>query len=1045
MASISTSSSPSANFFLRLRERDKAGSADPNGHSFPLFEQSTWSDAIDLERSGTVKESASYVVDLLSFEPLTDSYLWFGVGNEEPARIYASATSSPVEVKGRNYHWYSLAIEGDGKLFRMSFGFVRLEVLVRDPISQTMRALRSKDIPCASTYEDQQKVVSAIFDDLASPHADTAMSWMLDVPHDAESSAAPLEGVLNTTSKSLRSYVSLVERILAGYRASFPYIRGHAHSKTVKSETMIDAGKVQRLGHHELVWMARNSEDFYETAPGAGIAVGRNTFSMREIQAQSIKKDFDNRENRAVIAFLDAVCQSLVEVGRKAADAVSGMSDMLAQLEAMDESDELVLAKSVAKVCAEREIPLVQKTQSMRKEALRILRLYRQALPGVKGVRYKGQARTKVFQEIPAYAALFDLMGKWDRFGRFTLERDGLLLRTYRIDRLYEYYVLYKILDWLDSAGFAPCESTDMPIGQVVYSLDDPKFSNQDQVANHYTMARGTEKVTLLYEPVCYADAREEGSNVLHRTSSIHTGSAISGFGFDSYWLPDFVLIHEPEGGRRSVALFDAKFTTVSRAGVHNKPGVSSDFWRCFAKYKGSMLANDGRQVDHLWLLCGRMFEQQVEVLQDSTWARESAQISKDGAASLAPHANCLNEVFENVGIRKVAGTDGGTDDEALPLRSSVQPRAAESEHALGPEPPVAKQASTEGRLEKRVPPKAAAEASVQAETGAPETARETATWTDATREEAAPSSTLPIGAMDIRGENLDEQGEHFSPGTDSEPAGTEEKQSGAAAGQEGPGAGSSNPETGLDKSAVKPKLSDVKEAAIEPPGQPPPLSQPSSKKKERKARGARRAAPITSTLDEELLSVLVDLYKTSPNKAMLLDAGFAQRVLGLDHPVFRAARPTGNERKRYTPNPIAVGNESFYVYLQWLPPQVSRLKSYAKKAAEKKGAEEEVGSKNKPEDAGSSTRDERISSLVREAIDALGQSEPFTSTDFCHRQFGLNTAALRAKRPAANGTRGRHVEFEADGRTFYLTTKWSKFNLMKLETFVKSKRRARD
>lgn len=973
MASISTSPRPQTRYFLRLREKGFDGSFKPDGQLFSLYEQRRRERDVELETSGTVKESGEYAVDLLSSEPIEGPEIWLRIGDEEPKSLYASKISMPVEIEGQSFHWYNLNFDNDAKPFRLTYGFARVEVVVLEYPSGTNRSLSTRDIPCASTYADQKRIVSAMFDELTSAQADTATSWMLRVPHGNEESAALLQGALSTTSKSLRSYVALVEDVLVGYRSCLSYIRGHAHSKTTRIETMIDTEKVQRLGHSELIWMARNLDGLCETPRGMGIDYGGKTYSMREVQTRAIQRAFDNRENRALLSFLGVLCSSLSEASSNVSEAIAEMSDMLIELERMDVDGSLTLAMSVVRTCSELEAPLLRKTIELRREAMRVRRLYRQALPGVKEVPYRKPSRTKVFQEIPAYSALYELMERWDHFGSFSIERDGLLLHTYRIDRLYEYYVLYRMLDWLNKAGFKPAESDDFSIEQVAYSLTSPYFINEDQIANRYVLARGPETITILYEPVCYGDSREEGGNILHRVSSTQGTSP-----FDSYWYPDYVLYHHVNGELTRTAVIDAKFSTTSNMGVHKEPGNGSEFWKCYSKYKGSMLTKHGCQIDSLWLLCGRMTRQHVEVLQDSSWSRNNPHISKDGVASLSPQADCLQEVFGSLGITPHASAskveEGGAvaSPSARHVTTSVLPAEATSSQS----------------------------ATIDEGTAAP--------------------MILPF-SEEVLTEGRAAAGKHPAP-------------------PDSPSAPSSE------------STHEEGEKRTQNLKGPSPQASPRKRR-----RGNSTTRSFSVTLDDRALLLINSLFETAADKKVLLSARFAREAAGLSHPILRATRPSGNERKRYTSEPLSIGDEQFFVYRSWMPPQIAKLEHFLGKAktpgnealkAEKPSQEKQGGPKLQKTDVDKEKatsrkhfpQDSKMLELITEAMELVDDAKVLESTDFCHRKFGLNKPALSATRPS--GAVGEYREVEVNGRTLYLLKRWTKFNVLKLEIFIKSKRR---
>lgn len=224
------------------------------------------------------------------------------------------------------------------------------------------------------------------------------------------------------------------------------------------------------------------------------------------------------------------------------------------------------------------------------------------------------------------------------------MQRDGMVLHTWKMDKLYEYYVLYELLSALHGRGFSPNGSLDAnPIEQAHYSLDSRYFQNETQVATVFRLVRGDERITLYYQPVIYGDEREEHGISLHRTT-------LTSAGFDSYWTPDYLMVHESREGTRTLVL-DAKFRKVSAVKFDGSENdAKSCMLECLRKYKLETCGSKGTLVDALWLLCGRTQSYYLESLQQSSWALKQ-RFTPDGIAAVAPGANALSEFLDVVRI----------------------------------------------------------------------------------------------------------------------------------------------------------------------------------------------------------------------------------------------------------------------------------------------------------------------------------------------------------------------------------------------------------
>lgn len=415
------------------------------------------------------------------------------------------------------------------------------------------------------------------------------------------------------------------------------------------------AERVRKVGRAEVEWLALNPDSFVEVASGQGLSVNGKNYVPNSVRTSLPRRSLDNVENRATLGFARHIVESLEDAAEVLAGELRRMREVRSTLANLEEVDGLLPSLVVADVCLELEEPLVSRIQSLAKRAKRMLRLYRDALGELRGSRYRLPRRSKAFQEIPHYAAIWTAMAEWESFGEFPLSRETLLLSTYKMDKLYEYYALYGLLKWLHDAGFSPDQEADeTALGSVSYTLVDRYFRNETQVVNRYLLKRGTERVALYYQPVIYGDERAEGGIDLHRTT---VAFRFTQYRQDGYWTPDFLILID-DGKKRRRYVLDAKFRTFSSLnagyidGKRTNDGLS-EFQRCLAKYRYEIMSEEGGQVDGVWLLCGRASRAKATRAQSSSWMTCVGRQLNDGIASLAPGANALDELYADFGLTK--------------------------------------------------------------------------------------------------------------------------------------------------------------------------------------------------------------------------------------------------------------------------------------------------------------------------------------------------------------------------------------------------------
>ena len=641
MATISTSHKKAHTWQLRLVDATSNERCD-----FLLLENYRPA-SLDLASEGVVHESHAYRALLLTDASLDETEAWWSVNGEELVRVRFRMVQNHVEeVEGLRVHLYQvlLVFEGQWFPFAMTYGFASIELEVL-PDGKNPILLSTKDIACVCDKDDQEAAVLGMIENLTCGNDTQVISWMLNSEQKQTNRGMLIEsGSVPESSESLPSFLALCETAVRSFEANLAFLCTHAHCLTRKSAVSVSPSEVRRLGREELLWLAQNPEVLRKASIRTPIKFKATHYVPTHMETQRPQKTFDTLENRAILAFAEEVSAALSRVLGESGESVAHLQEMALNLQRLNGEKGLMPALVVIQAALQHEQPLLDKAVALRRRVHGISHALKRSLLGVKEIRYRLPRRTKPFQEIPAYASLHAAMRLWERFGEFQMQRDGLVLHTWKMDKLYEYYVLYELLSELRKRNFVPDEAKGQAFEQVEYSLESRYFQNESQVATLYRLVRGKERITLYYQPVIYGDEREEHGIVLHRTT-------LTSAGFDSYWTPDYLLVYDSPNASKTFVL-DAKFRKVSAVKFDgSENNAKSCMLECLRKYKLETRGAQGLAVDAMWLLCGRAKERHLETLQQSTWATQQ-NFTPDGIATVAPGANAISGFCDAIGVQ---------------------------------------------------------------------------------------------------------------------------------------------------------------------------------------------------------------------------------------------------------------------------------------------------------------------------------------------------------------------------------------------------------
>lgn len=623
---------------------------------FPLLEGYAPA-SLDLAPEGAVHEARDYEAYVLTDADLTGADAQWSVNGEGTVGVTfqaaqdadAGAPAAPCEgcpEKGVRL-WRIMPACGDAwRPFALTYGFAHVELALGSG-----EVLATRDIACVCDRSDQEQAVAAMMETLLLGPDFEAMRWMLaDSDAPAPRRALIALGSEPDTSRSLAMFLELAEHVLQGFARNLGFLCSHAYRRTVKADVVVGPRQVRHVGRREVQWLVANPGVLREAGAGAPVRVNGAGYLPERMRTERPQATRDVPENRAVLAFARVVAASLADACAEACLQVEGLRQIRERLEELCGEDGVTPSVIIIDACLSREEPVMERARTLLSRARSVTRALTRAMPEVGRERWRLPRRTKPFQEIPAYAELHLLMRRWDEFGEFSMRRDNLVLHTWRMDKLYEYYVLYRLLATLHGMGFdLDYSRAAEPARCARYSLADRDYANEEQVATVYDLVRADERLTLYYQPVLYADEREENGVRLHRTSA---GSR------HPYWTPDYLLVREA-GGTRTTAVLDAKFRRPADVRRYESVGLSggysaqteSTLRECLRKYKLETAGADGRGVDAVWLLCGRTTQGEVWRAQASAWARGQGGLACDGVATLAPGADALGEVLRELGI----------------------------------------------------------------------------------------------------------------------------------------------------------------------------------------------------------------------------------------------------------------------------------------------------------------------------------------------------------------------------------------------------------
>ncbi len=441
------------------------------------------------------------------------------------------------------------------------------------------------------------------------------------------------------TYKSLNIFLQLVKDVVVCYQEELRYFQSNAKQKIQSKNVVEPFNKVRKISNNGVNWLMQNSNMLAEVDAESGIMYNGKHYIPLKMQTENKLKSLDVYENQVVLGFLYLVYDKTKHVFNEL------------QLEYLNTKN--IITKVQQKVSGEYFAPIItlkniqveftkKSINKLEKELDQLEKLYRHysiILP-VKKMEFNNfPKKTKTFQEILSYIKIFQIISRWFQYGDFDFSKDKLILRVRTLDKLFEYYSLYKLLNLLYKESFKAIEDFNRT-RTFTYDVEGSLYQNETDIPNTYYLERNELKATLYYQPVIKSDGFFNNIS-LYRTTN----------GIPGYYTPDFVIKFKDPNGREEYIILDSKFSSFNTIKKYQLDEIIN-------KYSAQIaVAKDITEPRMVWILRGRVsnHEDNVDVwyYNSSPNARKNRPATSYGVIAINTRADVetrfWNEIKKNI------------------------------------------------------------------------------------------------------------------------------------------------------------------------------------------------------------------------------------------------------------------------------------------------------------------------------------------------------------------------------------------------------------
>ncbi|MBF0233911.1 MAG: hypothetical protein HQK65_12860, partial [Desulfamplus sp.] len=339
-----------------------------------------------------------------------------------------------------------------------------------------------------------------------------------------------------------KNILSVVEQLLPQFRSK-PFTRVREDLK------LIAFSSLSSISENDINRIAEGSTDIYPANVSSyrNFRIKNKHYSLYNITAESLVNHTDIYENQVIHLFLNEIHQFLRNL-------YFDLYKILNKIGDIEEPENIPIGyQSLASIQKQFGKKYYEKSIESCSELIKICERCQQYLCKYLPVseRHPGTPEmTMGFRLQHHYRKIFELIQKWNQYGSHTIIGDYYLLSLRTLDKLFEFYCLYRIVDAIHDLGYSLYRTYNLPKAETF----NKNIFSVNPASQYYFRNSSNKRLTLYYNTIVSSSVNQgEVFDILTVKKGSHS------------LQPDFLLrIHKSDGV--NFGILDAKYTNESLA-----------------------------------------------------------------------------------------------------------------------------------------------------------------------------------------------------------------------------------------------------------------------------------------------------------------------------------------------------------------------------------------------------------------------------------------------------------------------------------------------
>ena len=360
-------------------------------------------------------------------------------------------------------------------------------------------------------------------------------------------------------------------------------------SRLVPELSLLPWMSVSNISEQSIDWIVDNLDSLTPSTFGSpfDVVIDDRHYDLEKIQTTVLRENTDVYENQVIRGYLENVFLVLVEIERK-------YGELLASIESYDYLSDISinyqsLIEIRKKFGRKHYEKLLGDCKKLQQQCQRCTYVFDKNLPVKRRVQEEPKM-TPGFGGNAHYRNIFDKIVEWYRCGKLSFAGDQFLFSLRTLDKLYEFFCLFQIIEALQTRG--------LKLEQTNYLQEESNILLRTEwnvePSNLYIFSGpNNQQVKFYYQ---HQINRVKSSNGITLVDTYHRGNSDK-----SHWTPDFIIEMKIDN-KSSFSIFDSKYTKPGLAMDHYLPELTMKYIHGIGTQYGGY-----SQAKALFVLCPRL------------------------------------------------------------------------------------------------------------------------------------------------------------------------------------------------------------------------------------------------------------------------------------------------------------------------------------------------------------------------------------------------------------------------------------------------------